>query len=74
MASDLYAVPLSKRPPPGLLDYGQMLAFNAFFMAAMLGLHILQLSSLIFRIHPSTLGLYSSLRAWVKDVSRHLPV
>lgn len=72
MASDLYAVPLSKRPPPGLLDYLQMTVFNAFFMVAMLGLHVLQLYNLVLRISPATLSLYNSLVAWHKDVSRHL--
>lgn len=71
MTGNLYAVPLSKRPPPGLRDYLQVAVFNAFFLLGMLGLHMLQLANLVFRISPATLSIYNSLVAWHKDVSRH---
>lgn len=71
MASNLYAVPLSKRPPPGPLDYIHAVVFNTFFGLSMLALHVLQLVNLIFHVHPATLSLYNSCVNWHKDVGNH---
>lgn len=69
MTSNLYAVPLSKRPPPGVLDYIHAAVFNTFFGLAMLSVHVLQLFNLIFIISPSTSRIYNKCVNWHKDVS-----
>ena len=74
MANNLYAVPLSKRPPPGPWDYIRIVVFNIFFGLSMLAIHTLQLFNLVFRIFPATVSLYNSLVNWHKDVSSTPPV
>lgn len=68
MAS-LYAVPVTKRPPPGVRDYVRITIFNLFFGLSMLAVHTLQLFNLTFRIVPATIPLYNKLVDWHKDVS-----
>lgn len=68
--SPLYAVPLSRRPPPDIRDWLQTIIFNLFFGAAMISCHVLQLMNLsLFHVHPSTLSIYNTLVDWHKDVS-----
>jgi len=64
----LHDRPLSQRPPPTPLAYLHAASFNAFFQLGMLVLHVLQLGTLPFRLHPVTLSLYNRLAIAAKDL------
>jgi hypothetical protein len=68
----IYSLPLSKRPPPSILDYAASLAFNAVFQTGMVGLHVAQLCILPLALSAPTKPYYDALARWTEGLFARL--
>lgn len=68
----IYSLPLSKRPPPSILDYAASLAFNAVFQTGMVGLHVAQLCILPLALSAPTKPYYNALARWTEGLFARL--